>query len=272
MNKLSAAEQLRLEAIKVAIMGRRGLGLGEGEVEGHSSDFCLIMKDAEAIEDWLDLANKKAAMAAQPEQLAAIRRLMESKGMTPTLVTEGGGPAGGSTYADGTPYEQPARSVPRIPGDDRLFGESKMTAEQLEYLREHYGRDGDPRWVAWVRLFYWKTAKREGLPGLALIDDCPQPYRPDQLGVLSGFDAVRRFDADLNVWRPVDEFPGFRVENGVMHWAPGVWPPVTEDTPGGTASDGALVIEDGKPVFVGGGGGADPVPGGPTSGPGGAAA
>lgn len=213
---LSVAEWRRAEAIKIAIMGRKGLDMSSDELDGHGSDFDRVMRDAEYIENWIGLAAEKERREAALGGVGA-----------------GGDCPSQRRWVDSTGLP-PHQSEFHVSGPG---GIGQMTFEQIDYLREMlpaFSRLGP---IDLVREYYRKLPPDLGRAGnaiwhLPLAADVSEPEQ-DQLAFGErGF--VMRYDG--GDWRLVDEFPGYRLAGGDgtisrphrIYWAPGVWPPVTE--------------------------------------------
>lgn len=263
MNGLSAAELRLIECMKVAIMGRKGLGIDPKDVDGHYTDFATIMSDAKGLADWVEAMARDAASVATVDAVAGER--LEAGDVVMKVPRSGDDPSALRDFIDER-FPKPgadlagvvdrldsasARSIPRIPartdGDDAPPPRNwNMTAEQIDWLDAKYGHMAKTT-EGRIAAFYWYARKHHlpdgnDLPMLPHIDECPIPCRQDQLAVDSA-GVVHRYSMNAidvvdcrDGWRVVDTFPGFRVEHGVLHWAPGVWPPAMDSAAAVTSS------------------------------------
>jgi hypothetical protein len=184
---LSVAEWRRAEALKIAIMGRKGLGIDKPE-GNNPADFDGVMADARYIEGWLS--------TAEADELKY------------------GGSAGGE-----------------------MISYAGITLEQLNYLREILPSFRGLGPLDLIREYYRKVALGSEAGNvvslLPLVADIANPEQ-DQLAISDG-GLVMRYNCFS--WIIVDEFPGYRLVGGNgtisrphrIYWAPGVWPPVTEE-------------------------------------------
>ncbi len=215
MNKLSAAEVRLIECLRIAVTTRRGFGKNPETIQGNfACDYDLVLADALALAAWVEI---EASKAADPEgvSLPKVASFMGDDG---------------ETYVRAKARDdwgmRPAR-------DSR---EWHMTAEQVEWLEQKFGHMADST-AKRIYAFYVRASLDIGVPALPHMDECPRPCVQDQLA-LDDKGVVHRFIAwqpgcevagDLGgAWQFVSEFPGYRIERGVLHWAPGIWPPATE--------------------------------------------
>ncbi len=235
MTKLSAAETRLIEGLRLALIARRGLGKPESAMTYTGADYDLAMSDAVYIAGWIEAT---ASKAADPEAVALPK--------VASFVADDG-----ETYV----RTKAPRMVPRVPGEPTHMADSSgfvwnMTPEQVDWLDAEFGEHHTTT-VERIRAFYTRAHLDNNLPALPHVDEGPRPCVQDQLAV-DDHGVVHRFAAYEGNnpippgmlggdWIIVNEFPGYRIARGVLHWAAGTWPPLkVKDFPA-TTGEAAVV-------------------------------
>lgn len=122
--------------------------------------------------------------------------------------------------SDGTEAAVPAqRLVPRQAPEI-------LTNEQIGWLQD-FTRQSSFEKFSLIAAFYHKVVEDEGLPKLQFTRDLPALGADDDLALNSVGQVACWHDGE---WLVIDHFPGWRLENGQLKYAVGVWPPIVSES------------------------------------------